>query len=175
MCSLKWSLNNDRTDFRTAVFLDGRKCWSGEVLGILRNHSLSLSPPPLLHVSGSGLLPFRFQETRHSSHLSGSLVINSELLFSRENRDRGKPTLLWQILRTFSNLVSLEQPTWYIEALSCRCNLLILKAKSTDTQTEGRPEGLYFLSARQQAGHSVFLVWSSESFLRQMFLFLLYS
>lgn len=87
-----------------------------------------------------------------------------------EKIQTGESPLSWDEEISFGDLISLEQPTWY-KARSGRCDLLILKAKNTDAQTEGRPRVCVSsaLGNRLDTQRSLF-----ESFLRQMFLFLLY-
>lgn len=90
---------------------------AGGVLGILRN--LSLVWGCLWH-----------QETRHSSHLSGSLVSVNYCL--PEKKERGESPLSCQNLRAFSDLVSLEQGTMYRLAVIG----VISRAKGVEAQAE---------------------------------------
>lgn len=81
---------------------------AGVFLGIVGSQSLS---PLSLSVSGSDLLLFRCQETRHSSHLSGNLVMVNYYL--AEKIQTGESPLSWDEEISFGDLISLEQPTWY--------------------------------------------------------------
>lgn len=81
---------------------------AGGFLGIVGSQSL-LSP--LSPVSGSHLLLFRCQETRHNSHLSGNLVMVNYYL--AEKIQTGESPLSWDEEISFGDLISLEQPTWY--------------------------------------------------------------
>lgn len=84
----------------------GGTAGAGGFLGIVGSQSL-LSP--LSPVSGSDLLLFRCQETRHNSHLSGNLV----MVNLAEKIQTGESPLSWDEEISFGDLISLEQPTWY--------------------------------------------------------------